>query len=659
MVPRAATIQFFRTAEGSFADQAIERALNHAHDPQAADALVHLFLDRGRPEALAALLVRYDGLSDDVRERIRAACRASPAALGAAMRAGDPKACVNGLAIIEQNKDVSFAYLAAQALRDRSATARGRAGGTLRALVEQHLHRVAQARAALLDEQIDTEAGWERVAEAFVALGEERKELVRTLRPTVEQSIGHLHTEAVESAMLLVDDLSDVLFTAQGPRRTPLTHTLMEIFTRSDDPRLAAFAMTALGHSECRAEVLGSLARRRDTAFFAIVLEDRWRWQVPEVRKALRSLHQLAWLSDGISPLMALPERLHGAGVAFIASCALPHEVFFELMGGVLDFDSPQAAIEAVCALSRRAEPEATELLELSTGLDCAEARRIARAELQRRRRAVKSAAATGAGEGSAEWRMFLQSHALEPGFDNLWQAADWLEPASCASAGPLLFASAPGVEGLIRERLLSQVTTTRQRAHRLVAAFRLEETFATEIFAHADDSEPTTREAAVAALAHIGDATARRILERAANDADPRVRTAAVESMGVLGGDRSAVVLIAKFQDESPAVRLSAIRVLLVQRRPEAARALLDALRDGRAAHRLAALSLVGRMKLTALSAAIAHIAQSDRDEQVRMRAGRLLRAWNAPNDDAAAGAAAAAAPATAVAATTGEAAK
>src|SRR5206468_11452099 len=124
-----------------------------------------------------------------------------------------------------------------------------------------------------------------------------------------------------------VEDLHATLFEHVSGRRGRCTHAMLEIFTRSADPRLAPFAYHALAYPERRPGVLGVLVSRRDQAFFEAMIRRHECALIAAVRKPLATLHQLAWLDAGIAPLMALPEELHAPAIAWIAKLGLPEDL--------------------------------------------------------------------------------------------------------------------------------------------------------------------------------------------------------------------------------------------------------------------------------------------------------------------------------------------
>ncbi len=77
------------------------------------------------------------------------------------------------------------------------------------------------------------------------------------------------------------------------------------------------------------------------------------------------------------------------------------------------------------------------------------------------------------------------------------------------------------------------------------------------------DDAD--VRKLVIAALAAIGDPTARRPLVEALDDHDPNIRAAAVEALGVLGGSQEIdrLIEVASRREEEVLVRLSALRSL------------------------------------------------------------------------------------------------
>lgn len=595
----------FRASEVDAADAALAAALDHLEEAQCAPVIA-LLLERGRAAGYEGLIERYDRLPPEVRRIIEQSGPAMDEAIQRAFRNGQNEARTGALILIERRRTMRLAYLASDGLIDRSTVVRQQAALSLKSLAAEFASRAPEA----------TEI-------------EARRALVDALRTALDRFHAHHRTEIIEAAMCFVDDLGPDLFESRNGRRGMLTHAMLEVFGQSRSAALAPFAYEALRHNELRNGIVRSIETRQDSEFFAGMIRHRWRSRIGGTRKALKGVQRLAWLERGIAPLLALPEALHGPGVAFVSELGLPDEALLELLRGVLDQDAPQAVREAAWSLVARPTPEARGLLRLVAESPHGDAARVARFELSRRGRSTAPVAVRRRLESDGEWSSFLRRFGLEATFASFWAAAERLERTACKLEASQLARRIPDFAPELRKRLCGSFVEDRLQAHRLVAALGLHGLFENELFAQADDPDERVRVAALAAAGRMGGATARRISERALEDRSPLVRQAAVEALAVAAGDRAATMLEARCEDESPSVRAAAIRVLLMRRAPQAAQALLKTLRHPNAEHRMAALSVVERLRLSVLEAHVAIIAGRDPDPRVRSRAARIMQSF------------------------------
>lgn len=620
----SALIDLLAAIPAPAADHALGAALESL-PPDETAPLVDLLLARATPTAFQALIERLHLLDDPTRQRIRAAGDGWRAVMPDVMRAGSSQARVNVLDLIAADGIENLSYLAVDALMDRAGSVRQAAAQLLKRLADDWYARVERTQALLHSHDADDAA---RLA-ALGALAASRAALVRTIAAAVERFSAHHHLEVLEAAMYFAEDLGPALFEPPAAMRGRYHHALLQVFTASSDPRLAAFAYAAIVYPDLRHGILSAIAARRDAAFFEAMIREHWRAREPAVRDALTSLHSLAWLHEGIAPLLALPEDLHAAGIDWLGRLGLPDDLLLDLLRGALDFECAAGLAQAAWVAAARHSPGSDTLLAHIAASPHPEAARVAQVELDRRRRLAAARSTGNQHESELQWGDFLRRHGMENSFESVWNAAERLIQSGTHSAGALLTVHLPEFGDGMRGKLYSSVTADRVRAHRLIAALHLETVFQTEIFSAADDPVATVRGMAVAAVARIGDATSRRILERCVNDPDTHVRASAVEALATLGGSRVSSLLAGRLTDDAPDVRSTTVRVLLRQRVPQAAECLISMLKDSRREHRLAALSLVAHMQLTAMLRRLMSMAELDPDVQVRQRAARILRTW------------------------------
>ena len=627
MQNRAPILEFLRAADTPLADAAVAAAFD-ALAPDQMHCAVDLLLARARPSAQRVLIERYDSLPPDQQRRIQTAGSLMLAGVADVIRSGSSSARVNGLALLRAGMNPGLAHLAAGALVDRSAAVRRSAAETLRAMTDAFLARLDESRQTL-GELAEPSATWQGLCSRLTArLLEERQWLVSAVRTALEEFTTHHQTDIVVAALLLVDDLGPVLFEHHTGQRNRFSHAVSEILTHTHDPRYAAAVYEGMTHPELQRPLVQHVASCRSDEFVAALIREQWRASVPVIRAALRQVHSLAFLDRGIAPMMALPESLHAAGISWLTRLGLPEALLLDLLRGTLDYDSEPALVAAAWAVASHRTPKAAALLRLLADSPCAPAARVAR--FLQTLRAPRACAEPPPGDPSSRWTRFLQQCRLEASFDSFWQHLDRIDPGGGVTAEDVT-QNIPDFEQQLRARLGAASIADRLRAMELIAALKLEHLCRNDLFSFADDNDAALRAAVMSALGRIGDATSRRILERGVNDADPHVRVAAIDSLATLGPERSSALLRPRLADDAPPVRVAAIRALLTRRDPDAAVALIRTLSDELPANRLAALSLAAQLRLTALPPRLTHLAQYDPDAQVRQRAAKLLRAWDA----------------------------
>ena len=115
------------------------------------------------------------------------------------------------------------------------------------------------------------------------------------------------------------------------------------------------------------------------------------------------------------------------------------------------------------------------------------------------------------------------------------------------------------------------------------------------------------------------------RSLEKAMAHADNRVRANAVEAMSQMRSARHLQQLMRMADEDTNRPRANAIGALMEMKAGEALPALTRMLSDDRPEHRISALWLVERMGVLEAAQAVAELAMSDPDPEVRRRAEQV----------------------------------
>jgi HEAT repeat protein len=119
-------------------------------------------------------------------------------------------------------------------------------------------------------------------------------------------------------------------------------------------------------------------------------------------------------------------------------------------------------------------------------------------------------------------------------------------------------------------------------------------------------------------ALGYLGEATSRRILERALGDDDPAVQANAIDALDCMGAKQRAKLIAPKTESEDPNIRAAAIRALLRMKIPQAATAMISMLQDPRPEHRCSALWIVDQLRLVTIIPRLDDLEKSDPDPRI-----------------------------------------
>jgi HEAT repeat protein len=615
---RPRILDLLKTARDPAADHALVAGLLEVDAPRQSQ-LIEILLARGQDIGFNALPEVFDRLQPAAQSAVVANTARLFGALRASVRSPAIQTRVNTIEIIRRSQNPRLAYLAAAAVHDGSTHIRAEAAATLRHLTELHCTALAETT-ALLQEAVDGDGTISyAVDQTLKLLADERRQLIAAVRDALSTYESHHRTEVLQAAMYLADELQADLFAEGTLKRGKLTHAMMEVFTSAPSPRLAAFAYIALCYPDLRRRILTILGNLRDSKFFCQFIRLHWLARDPAVRRNLATLRSLAWLSDGFEAAFTLPPDVAALTPGWLLHLGLPSDQKVALLMNLLLVDHPQANRAAVWALTRILTPGSTLALQGVLDHEDPSLRRIAEHEI-RHRQVGEGRRRAGQPQTNRppEWAALLEKAGLTENFDDLWQHFDRVPPALAKAAGHHVLRYIPAFATLIQLRLVSTLPADRLRALRLLSELSLTGQFTREIFAAANDPVPEVRSASMAGLGRIGDATSRRILERALNDESPAVQAAAIDALDHMGAPKRLEMFAPKSKAADPSVRAAAIRSLLKMHVPQAAVDLIAMLQDTRPDHRCSALWIADQLRLVVIAPRIAEVAATDPDPRI-----------------------------------------
>ena len=617
MTQRPKIFDVLRKCRDLAADEALVAGLLRV-PPEQQHEIVRILIERGNEPGLIALPEIFHKLDHDSRTMILASTAVLFGSLRANIRSPQGQSRLNTLEIIRHSGCLQLGYLVAFALHDGSERVRSEAAQVLRQLTDKHWRGYEETTALLRDAAEADGSLSHAVVQTLKLLREERMHLVATVRDALNTFESHHRAEVVEAAMTLADELEETLFQQNTRKLGKLTLAMQEVFTDSLSPRLAPFVYIALSYPELRKRIITALAGCRDGAFFAEFIRFHWLTRDPAVRKTMVAIRHLNWLSDGLDAAFSLPADAAALAPGWLLSLGLPLDRKVSLLLSFLLIDNLPVNRAAVWALTRINTPAST--LALQSVLDHEEPSlvQIAQREIEHRGRVERKLGHKPRTDRPEAWTSLLERAGVAEDFDDLWHNFDRLHPVQARSAGHFALKYVPGFMTQAQIKLLSPQPVDRLRALNLLIALHVLEMFQKEIFATANDPVPEVRAVAMTALGRIGEATSRRILERAVNDENPAVQAAAIDALDLMAARPRIDLILPKATNDHPEVRGAAIRALLKMQVPEGATALVRMLQDVRPEHRCGALWVADQLRLVALAPRIRDLEKTDRDPRI-----------------------------------------
>ncbi|MBN2561783.1 MAG: HEAT repeat domain-containing protein [Phycisphaerae bacterium] len=618
MDQRPRIFDILRRCDDLAADQALVTGVLRV-TPEHQREIVAILLERANEHGLRALPTLFHNLDAEAQSLIIANTSRLFAPLRASIRSSNSQTRLNTLEIIRRSGSLRLGYLVAFAIHDGSPKVRAEAAGALQQLAKKHCQNYAETTGALRDATEPDGSLSHAIVQTLKLLRDERRYLVTAIQEALHSYESHYRPEVIEAAMFLADELESDLFEHSTLKRGKLTHAMHEVYTGTVSPGLVPFTYVALCYPELRRRIVSALATNKSTGFFAEFIRHHWLARDPAIRKNLIAVRSLAWLKDGLDAAFSLPEDVAAMAPAWLLHLGLPSEQKVALLLNFLLIDSPPVNRAAVWALVNINTPASTLALQGLLDHDDAHVAKTAQREIENREHRQDKLIRKPPKDRPEAWVRLLHKANLAEDFDDIWRHFDRLHPAQSKAAGHYAPKHVPGFMTQTQVKLLSPHALDRLRALRLVITLHVADKFQNDIFAMANDSVPEIRAVTMTALGHIGDATSRRILERAINDdSDSAVQAAAIDALDHLGARQRADVIAPKTDSENPDVRASAIRALLRLHIPQAAAALISMLQDQRPEHRCAALWIVDQLRLVTVLPRLLEMEATDGDTRI-----------------------------------------
>ncbi|QOJ14878.1 MAG: hypothetical protein HRU75_09595 [Planctomycetia bacterium] len=322
-------------------------------EPEYFDELVGILLRRRNDAAWGALIEHWPRLTLDVQAILRSEDSAMMGGVARAMR-GSPDARYHALLALEQAPRVGTAYLLPAGLRDDSARVRDAAARCFRRVAELHFDHVClHGVNASADQR---------------GLPTEHDRMLAAVREVLATFDVHLRADLIESCLWFASELGDGLWETLSRPRTRLARVVATHLREWNSPRLAAFLLLALRHSEWRTPAQLILRDWEGPEFAAPLLRQTHLLSDPETAGGVAVMRCPAWLRAANNGLPNLPPALRPCAPAWIVRLGMPESERLALLAACArrgDVDTQTAAIDELVAMARpAAAATARELLQ-------------------------------------------------------------------------------------------------------------------------------------------------------------------------------------------------------------------------------------------------------------------------------------------------------
>lgn len=271
-------------------DRVLGAALQHA-EPEWAERIMRILLDRGGESAWSELISRLPDLPAEVRERIESDGERRRAAIAEAMRNPSEAARLNALAAIERDLNPRMAYLIPDGLRDPSAEVRASSARLLRALAEKVLDAPD-------------------VPDRRRQLAEDRKLVADAAAAAFHSFDVHHRIEALEIGLWFAADLRAQLWPTISNHRSRVGVVLSEHLHEWSPVRLTGFLLTALANASWRQRAVDALSAASGAEMLIAVLRVSFVLDDPAIARQLGAVRGRSWFQGLDADAGGIPHEL-------------------------------------------------------------------------------------------------------------------------------------------------------------------------------------------------------------------------------------------------------------------------------------------------------------------------------------------------------------
>lgn len=613
-------------------DRAMTAALPTA-DRFALRLIALMLLKRKHPDGLLGLVLHHHLLPSDIQHTVANHAGELFTPLRKAAGMGHTHGPLNAIQIIHRSLSARLAYLASDQLRHGSSEAQGASGACLLHLAR---HAASDPRPGVLP-QIEPKG----------------IEYLQTALDEAVQCFGrHEQRSALVAAVWLAMRGSGALRQTLGQEKDPATRAMAALMEEAEQPAVLRSLAVLMSVPTVREAGRRGLRRAGERGRLGPMLAHFHMLRLPEVAAAMGEMDADTLGAVGVDEATArsMPAHELRGLPAWVMALPMEHGEKVRQLAQLRHVPDPATrlmALRRLMAISERGrraredasvggddgekggeagERTAEEVLEAVAGFcDDVDApiARIALRHLVRRQYVGLTRLLMRLVNSPHEAIQQYATRQLAPiGFQRLWEVWPRLDEQLRGAAIRALAKLDDSLSRHLGEKLRSDEQAAKLRALNMVAEMNMGGAFEGELRELSESPNEKVASAAVKALGSAGTRAAMASVEKAMEHTDDRVRANAAEAMSQLRSTQHVEQLAQMADEESNRPRASAIGALMAMKAGEALPALTRMLEDDRPEHRISALWLVEHMGVMEAAQAVAALATSDPDPEVRRRA-------------------------------------
>lgn len=594
-------------------DQAMAAALPTA-DEATAMTLATKLIKRNHVHSVSALVRHYHQLAQPIREMVITQAPNMGRILRHLAQGGSEQEQLNVVQIVHTCADPKLCYLLSDVLRYGNAAAHEDAASALLDLAHRSLY---------IPDQPQTQDEATRAASGQIDL----------LQQSIEQAItfyGMHHQPAVIEAILETQPRPlRQAATVLNDMKHPATRTLMQLCATPNNPAVCESMLSLLSIPVLTEPIMQGIDFMAQNHTLHRIFTQGHLMLLPDRHKVLRRLPEDEKYYPQVQTLVGIrPRQMRYLPLWFSTICRTHAQLVAQLgtLRKVPDVATRMSALRCLMQMS----PAEQDAVNLVAGFCADSDEAIARIALRHLIRIdyidLYHLMLRLINSPHESVRKIASQHVGPVGFEKYWDSWSRFDLNQRIAAGKALIKIDPTFHVQLGEKLESTNSVDMHKAMSIIRTLN-QGTFFEYALEHLTHHEnPKIASAAVKTLGSAGTERAARILESSLEHTDPRMRANAVEALDQIEHRNHVNQLMKMSKEDDNRPRANAIGALLSMNFSDALTTLANMLNDERPMHRLSALWLVDHLNLRDMVRHVAELSISDRDDNVRLRASKLI---------------------------------